>query len=292
LGYNFLTTIALLCTGMRTVDVWTVIRTTMRRWYVSAPILVVCLGLGLIIVGHLDPLYSAKSSAILAGPSLVPVPGTVTGRIDKVNPFLNLGGSLYTTTQVLTVLMDSEPKRAELDSRGVVAGYKVDRTEAVISFQVTGTHPGTVVSDANTLVRIADEEMVKLQGVSGVSTSPPSRIRVVALAVPEVATPDSAAKVKLFGVFGMLGLVLALSASVALDSFLKWSQSRAPEGGATSARRRPAKRRSARAKGTRVATVTGGEPAGDPGSTPDPGPQPSPATAGETALQPAGREPA
>lgn len=203
----------------------------MRRWRVSLPILLVSFGLGLFIVGNLDPLYSAKSSAVLAGPSLVPE--NVTGRVDKVNPFLTLGGSLETTTQVVSVLMDSEPKRAELKSRGLAPGYKVDltETEAVITFQVTGTNPRSVVADANTLVKIADGEMVKLQGIADVSEAPASRIRVVPLAIPEVAVPDSAAQVKLLLVFSLLGLIAAITAAVTLDVYLRWRDSRKADAG-------------------------------------------------------------
>jgi hypothetical protein len=214
---------------MRAMDAWTVLRISLRRWRVSLPILVVSLGLGLIIAGNLDPLYSAKSSAILAGPSLVPE--NATGRVDKVNPFLTLGGSLYTTTQVVSVLMDSEPKRAELTSRGLAPGYKVDITEAVITFQVTGTNPRSVVENANTLVKIADGEMVKLQGIAKVSTNPASRIRVVPLAIPEVAVPDSAAQVKLFAIFSLLGLIAAITAAITVDAYLRWRHSRTADAG-------------------------------------------------------------
>ncbi|MBO1751986.1 hypothetical protein J4G33_09240 [Actinotalea sp. BY-33] len=207
------------------MDVWTLLRTTLRRWYVFVPVLVVALALGYTAARDLPPVYVTQSSAILTGPALIP--GDEEGEIDEINPFLSLGGSLTTTTAAMVVLMDSEPTRYELDEAGLETEYEVDRVDAVLYFDVEGLDEVAVTETANELVRIADVKLAELQEAA--DSDPDTRIQVVPLTSPQVALEGSTGGVQLIAVAGVVGLVLGSGLAVALDGFLTWRRRRAEE---------------------------------------------------------------
>ncbi|WP_250443488.1 hypothetical protein [Actinotalea sp. C106] len=215
------------------MDLWTLVRTTLRRWYVALPIVVGAAVFGYTLAEDLPPVYVATSSAILTGPEIVD--GTEEGETVDVNPYLQLGGSLTTTTQVLVVLMDSTPARFKYEELGLEPDYEVTRADAVMFFDVEGSDPDNVVETANRLVELADTELADLQGE--ISSAPELRAQAVPLSVPQVADEDTGGGLTLMAVVGVVGLVLGVVAAVALDGVLLWRRRRregdATEGNAT-----------------------------------------------------------
>ncbi len=214
------------------MDIWTILRTSLRRWYAFVPILALALGLGYSMAQDLDPVYTAESTAILVAPSIVP--GQEEGEKVEVNPYMSLGGGLTATTQVIVVLMDSGPKRLEYFERGLEPDYVVDRNDAVMSFAVTGDEPDSVIETANELVDIADTEVAALQEKA--SVIPEERIRVRPLSLPAIAQEDGSAGPQLLAILGVLGLVAGIGGAIALDGFIRWrkrhrSTARTPSGG-------------------------------------------------------------
>lgn len=205
------------------MDIWTMLRTSLRRWYVSLPILAVSLGLGYTMAQDLDPVYSAESSAILIAPEIVP--GVAEGELVEVNPYLNLGGGLTTTTQVLVVLMDSGPNRLKYFDLGLEPDFEVSRSDAVMYFTVTGADADAVTHTANELVSIADAEVAALQDKDAID--PARRIQVRPLSLPQVAVEHGGAGIQLMAILGVLGLVAAVAGALALDGFLRWRADRA-----------------------------------------------------------------
>lgn len=205
------------------MDVWTIIRTTARRWYVSVPIIATCVGAGYVLAKDLPPIYAAQSTAILTGPAIVE--GREEGELEEVNPFLSLGGALTTTTDAMVVLMDSQPKRLEYEERGLEPKYVVDRADAVLFFEVEGEDPESVAATAIELVEIADAELAALQGEA--DAPPAERIRVVPLSLPQAAVETGGSAMQVMAAAGGLGLVAGTMGAIALEGLLRVRSRRA-----------------------------------------------------------------
>lgn len=218
------------------MDIWTVLKACARRWYVFVPVLGLAVGLAYMQMQAAPPAYLATSSAALTGPALVA--GDEPGEVIEVNPFESLGGSLTATTKVLVSLMDSAPKRDQFLDEGVQAGFDVTQDEAVIYFDVYGEDPDEVVASARRLVEILDVEMATLQGRA--VEAPESRIRAVAVTLPETAEEDPVAGIRVFAIIAALGLVLAVAAALVADALVQGYRRRQ---GATGGSRRPERRR-------------------------------------------------
>ena len=205
------------------MDVWTVLTACVRRWYVFVPTLLVALAFAYTQMQAMPPAYLATSSATVVGPALVP--GQDPGEVIEVNPFESLGGSLNATGQVLTSMMDSDPKRTQFADAGVTAGYEVSQDDAVIYFDVTGEDADEVVTSATRLVELLDSELAALQ--ERPVEAPESRVRAVALTVPTIADEDPVAGLRTFVVFAAIGLILAVGLALVADAVLRSRRRRA-----------------------------------------------------------------
>lgn len=206
------------------MDIWTVLKACVRRWYVFGPTLGLALWLAYSQMQSMPPAYTATSSATIAGPALVP--GEAPGEIIEVNPFERLGGSLNATGQVMASLMDSGPKRVEFGDAGVTEAYEVSQDDAVIYFDVQGADADGVVTSATRLVELLDTELATLQGRA--VEAPESRVRAVTLSVPTVADEDPIAGLRLFAVLAALGLVLAVALALVVDAVAQSRRRRTP----------------------------------------------------------------
>lgn len=237
------------------MDIWTVLKACARRWYVFVPVLALSMWLAYAQMQAAPPAYLATSTATLTGPALVP--GDEPGEVLEVNPFETLGGSLTQTTKVLVALMDSTPKRDEFYDDGVTADYAVTQDEAVVYFDVAGGDPDEVVASATRLVELLDVEIAALQNRA--LEAPESRIRAVAIAVPQTADEDPVAGIRVFAVIAALGLILSVAAALVTDAVMQ-------------GRRRRAERTSDRAQATDAVTGTTAGPAvTDAGAAPGAG---------------------
>ena len=188
-----------------TMDIWTVLKACVRRWYVFLPILGAALVVGNAQVQATPAEYAATSTAALTPPSLVP--GAEPGEIIEVNPFQNLSGSMNTTSEILVALMASVPQREQIYDQGLIDDYDVSVDKSVIYFDVVGADPALVIETATQLVAILDTEVANLQN-KPVET-PESRIRAVPIAIPLSAAKDTMAGLRLLVVIAAFGLLLA-----------------------------------------------------------------------------------
>lgn len=209
------------------MDIWTVLKACARRWYVFVPVLALALGFAYSQMKSAPPAYLATSTATLTGPALVP--GDQPGEVIEVNPFETIGGSLTQTTKVLVALMDSVSKRDAFVAEGVTADYEVTQDEAVVYFDVAGQDPDEVVASATRLVELLDVEMAGLQGRA--LEAPESRIRAVAVSLPDTAQEDPVAGIRVFAVIAALGLILSVAAALVTDAVLQGRRRRASRTG-------------------------------------------------------------
>lgn len=258
------------------MDIWTVLKACARRWYVFVPVLALTMGFAYAQMKAAPPAYLATSTATVTGPALVP--GQLPGEVIEVNPFETLGGSLTQTTKVLVALMDSTPKRDAFVAEGVTADYEVTQDESVVYFDVSGDDPDEVVASATRLVELLDVEIAGLQGRA--LQAPESRIRAIAVSLPQTAEEDPIAGIRVFAVVGALGLILSVAAALVTDAVLQGRRRRA---GVREAERRAATPTHAPAHVASAGTSAAATSEPDP-DTPEVAP-----TATEGTLSPAGR---
>lgn len=205
------------------MDIWTVLKACVRRWYVFLPVLGLAAWVAYSQAQSMPPVYVATSTATIAGPALIP--GDEAGEIIEVNPFERLGGSLNATGQVMTSLMDSGPKRDQYAVEGVTADYEVSRDDAVIYFDVLGEDPDAVVTSAARLVELLDTELAALQGRA--VEAPDSRVRAVPLSVPATADEDPMGGLRVLAILAAIGLILAVAAALVTDALVQARRRRA-----------------------------------------------------------------
>jgi hypothetical protein len=209
------------------MDIWTLLSTFLRRWYVSLPVVALAAMLGHQVAQEQEPLYQAQASAVLTPPQVVEDP-RAPGGFTETNPLLGLGGSISTTTNVLVVRMDSIATRQRYEEAGILPDYEVDAVDSVMFFDVEGEDEDEVIRTANRLVELADVEIAGMQEF--IEGGPELRIRAIPVSVPLEAVENTSGAKVVLALSVALGLALAQTAAVALDGFLRWRRGRPGRG--------------------------------------------------------------
>jgi hypothetical protein len=229
------------------VDFFTTLRILLRRWYVVLPTLLVAGAAAYYTVQTIPASYEATGTLVLLGPakSGEPVPGEPPPA--PINPFLELGGSLDVTGDVLTKVMLSDGVVARVAKQGGTAPYEVgtgsDGGSPIMNIVATGPDD----AEAQNTVKVVAAELAKeLQQRQEQAGSPPSQfIRFQEVSLPTKSKALLGSKFRAGAVVAALGLMLTFALAFLVDGI--------------------AERRSGR-RSRRNAVINGGQPAVVPGS--------------------------
>src|SRR3954452_4636290 len=168
--------------GRGIVDFATTLRILLRRWYVVLPALAAT-GVGeFLAMQAVTPQYESSGSLVLLWPATgSPVQGEVT---PQVNAYLEFGGALATTAEVLSkaVLSDNAAKR--LARAGATAEYEVGTgTEGgspIINIVATGSSPRIATRTVQEIAKLLTAELERRQVAAKAPRSQFIRVEVVA----------------------------------------------------------------------------------------------------------------
>ncbi len=126
------------------MDLVTIVRVLLRRWYVAAPLFLLSAVALYGIVGTGPAGYQANASGVLLPPASES--GSTTGET-AVNPYLRFQGSQAVVANLLVGRLNSAGSAELLKADGVTPGYLVSSEDVVILFKATeGTSEGSVVA--------------------------------------------------------------------------------------------------------------------------------------------------
>lgn len=212
------------------MDLWTIIKVVVRRWYVVLPILAITAVVAYEVAYKAPPTYQASGSALLVAPN---VATGATGLPIKQNPYLLFSGSLNITASALVRVLDDTEVRGDLIQAGLLGDYEigVEQSTPTIGITVNGDTSAIVIG---TVRRLLDEVRARLRSLQNAADAPPDlRIGVELLVNPSTALTLRGKVARTMATIGVLGVLAA--AAVAL----MW------EAAATARRRSKALRRQA-----------------------------------------------
>lgn len=152
------------------MDFLTLIRVTVRRWYVSVPVLLLASVGAFAAYRSAPPMHVVDASVIL-----VPPAGNVDGE-EVVNPYLAFTGALNTTADAVTQVLSSAATRRDIVQRGLAPDFVVtgpDDRLPVIRFTVRDPNPERATRSVQDLLSTVDEELLRLQAAVG---APPHQL--------------------------------------------------------------------------------------------------------------------
>jgi hypothetical protein len=128
------------------------------------------------------PQYESSGSLVLLGPaSGIPIEGEKT---PQVNAYLEFGGALATTAEVLSKAMLSDATARKLKAAGADAEYEVgtgtDGGSPIINIVATGSSPRAAITTVQAITRELTTELERRQVAAKAPRSQFIRVEVVA----------------------------------------------------------------------------------------------------------------
>lgn len=202
------------------LDVISLARILLRRWYVTAIGLVLTAVAAFSVATGIEPTYESTGSLLLAGPEFRgDAVGLETGEeptAGAMNPYSS--GSL--TARVLEEVMRSPDVRGEVGSGGdasyVVEQMSRDRAP-ILYVTTTGTDPSEVSLTYSAVMLRMEEELERRQTDAGVPTT--LRVQLDSLSHPTTRLASRNLRRPVASIVG-LGGIATLSAAVGLDHLL------------------------------------------------------------------------
>jgi capsular polysaccharide biosynthesis protein len=193
------------------VDLLTTIRILLRRWFVVVPMLLLTAGGAYYAMQAVSPSYEASGAVVLLGPATAgaPVKGEPTPA--PVNPYLQFGGALETTGEIVSRTLMSADEVDKLSRRGATSAYEVgtgsEGGSPIVNVIATDTDEAAAIRTVAIVVAEVRTELQRRQAAAG---APPSQfIRVENVTIPTKATKMAGSTMR--AVAAVLALGLAVS---------------------------------------------------------------------------------
>jgi capsular polysaccharide biosynthesis protein len=211
------------------MDLWTIIKIVVRRWYLSVPLLLLTGAVGYQAVSSAAPLYQTTATVLLVVNSQVPptAGGPVTpGASAKLNPYLSFNGSLSITANAVAHVIADDAHRKVFADRGLQADYKLTPATEIPGVIVDVTGPDAVkVAETG---RLAVNEMHDLLGTFQDEAGVPAdqRIEMKILDAPTAAAQLQPKTARLVAGIGAVGLVMTMGLVLLAESLANARRSR------------------------------------------------------------------
>jgi len=285
------------------LDFFTTLRILLSRWYVVLPALLFTLASAVAASAAVAPSWKANGTLVLLGPATARLDPQSNAKRVETNAYLDFGGTLEITAEILSKIMMSPATAEQLQARGLTAEYEVgtgsDGGSPIINIIATGPDPEIAKATVQGIAGQIRNELQRRQSAAGAPKE--DFIRVDQVTTPTSAERQLGSKLRAAAAAGALGLALTfglafLAESVAERRAAKERQLAAAGGGPgvggpaergvrQAARPGDAHRPAARAAPPRAAPAATGRPSG-PIQRPAPTPAPTPARAAADGAQP------
>lgn len=226
------------------MDIWQVLRITLRRWYIAAPILALGVVASYVAADRVAIEYTSGASVLLVSPealgtpepepSAVADPDTTLTPPDSAlestgNPWLSFSGSLNTAAQAIQLSVLSQETARVIEDEGLSPDYSVgtDRRSPIILIETTSSDPELTQRTLERLVTLVEEDLSRRQVAAGAPAS--RQIHAEILSMDD--TPERAVAARLRVRLGILvlGVIAAMLAAVAFDSLVRIARRRRPD---------------------------------------------------------------
>ncbi|MFZ5871325.1 MAG: hypothetical protein ACOYXW_12495, partial [Actinomycetota bacterium] len=186
------------------MDFWEVLKVVVRRWVISAPVLLLTGVAAVLVPPQIDPSYSASASTVV----ITPADGETA-----LNPYLALGP--VTMAQAMGLSADGEAAKQQVAAAGNSTDYAVVQQTSrspILVVQAEAADPDQVVATVQQVLSIIEAQLKEQQDAA--FAPPAMQYTVEHLTTRVGATPvyDGARQVR----FLTIGIGLALAVTLAL----------------------------------------------------------------------------
>jgi hypothetical protein len=151
-----------------TVDFLSAVKIMLRRWFVVVPALLATAGGAFAMIQAVAPAYEAKGAVLMLPPAKM-AGAEASDEPVQINPFLDLGGSLYATADVAAQVIMSDAVARELAEDGAVAAYEVmvGQESPTLTVIATGASSEEAIRTVDLVTERVQRELAERQHDAG-----------------------------------------------------------------------------------------------------------------------------
>ena len=216
-----------------TLDFWDLVRVLFRRWQISLPMLVLSIAFTGLIFTHVKPNYVASAVVQLVPPLPQAPPKPTDPQPVRRNPWLVQDLSTLGNAALVSVMDVGYVE--SLKAAGYTDAYTATMTEGApqVTFQVTGKSAAQATGTAEKLVQRYDQSVLYLQTSSGVADQ--DLIKPRRLDAGSNVTKSSSNVKRAVAAVGVVGLLMTIAVTIAVDAWLRRRRRAAMAGAEVSA---------------------------------------------------------
>lgn len=205
------------------MDFFTTLRILLSRWQVVVPALALTALAAAFATQTVAPAWQATGTMVLLGPSTATE--QFQGQIESkaVNPYLEFGGALDVTAEVLSKVMVSDTVVQRLRLRGATAEYEVgtgsDGGSPIINIIATGRDAKVARRTVQAVATELRRELQRRQTTAGAPTT--QLIRAEQVTVPSSATRLIGDKVRAAAAVLAMGVAFTFSLAFLTESVIE-----------------------------------------------------------------------
>lgn len=202
------------------MDVVTLFRVLLRRWYVFLPVLFVSAGASVLVVKSIPAQYEVTDGFVM-------LPPTNAGG----NPFLGMSSSLNGIAEAVAKSMTDVNMVRAMHAEGVTGSYSFDvpATDTSILVSASGSDPVAVVKSEQIVAKAFENQVIQAQLREGVD--PHAVVRVLQMSSPAIPDRLVKSKVRAAVALGALAVAAAVACTVLFESIVDGRRRRpAPAG--------------------------------------------------------------
>lgn len=188
------------------MDVWSLTRAALRRWYVLLPALLLTAVLTSSAGSSVAPEFETTGAALMVPPAMA---------ADVVNPYAASSGP-----EVLRTIVNGSAVRSRLAAQGLESGYELSITSRTPIFNIRARSADRqrALGTGAAVIEALRQELTTAQADFGVPPRAMATVQVID--APDTVTSVGSGAIRVKAVVGLLGVIGSLALAITFDDLL------------------------------------------------------------------------
>lgn len=205
------------------MDLWSVLKTILRRWYVSLPLVLITI-IGISVIPRVvKPTYRAQGTALLAVPTF-DIEALKQARQERLNPFLSFNPSLNISAEVISRIVNDDAIRLKVESLGLDGKFQVFSQQNIPGVTVISVGNSPAIA-TRTVRYVLDQSISTMEQLQQNADVPKDQfIRIGTISYSKKAEAISARQNRARVGLGIFGFALAGGLALLFDALVTYNK--------------------------------------------------------------------
>ncbi|GAB3152451.1 hypothetical protein GCM10027290_43130 [Micromonospora sonneratiae] len=198
------------------MDLLDLLKLMFRRWYVTAPVVILTLGAALALGTSIQPEYKTEAAVLLVPPTTAPVVQAPNATPQPGNPWLRVGENAM--AQAVQISVSAHDARQKIVAAGGDPGYEIGlvNRSSILTIEVTAPSRATALATVTAVTKLIEETVAGQQAQYHPRAGEQITIEVLDPGLNIVPSRSNVLRAQI--VVAVIGVLLAAASAVTYDA--------------------------------------------------------------------------